>query len=106
MGKKGTLIEFKNLRKVVYRYIENRNDFYLSEEMVKYIFKEYQEEILSRPYANPQASNGQKNKFKNIEHRGERYLRIQIAKIINYTKDFNCKKRRGGGASHYERIIN
>ena len=104
MGRKtGALIENKNLRKAVYAYIEDKDEFYLSEKIVKDIFKKYQEEVLSRPM-HSQMKAGHINKFKNIEHRGEVYLRKQISKIINYTKDFTCKKRRNGGAAFYERI--
>jgi len=106
MGRKtGALIENNNLRKVVYSYIKNKDEFYLSEEMVKDIFKEYQLEVLSRPMHSKMKA-GHINKFKNIEHRGEVYIRKQISKIINYTKIFSCKRNRNGGASYYERIIN
>ena len=80
MGKKGTLVEFANLRKAVYKYIEDKKEFYLSDKMVEDIFKKYQGEVLSRPM-------------------------LQIAKIINYTKDFYVQKSRDGGVPHYERIL-
>jgi|TARA_R110000823_G_scaffold70401_5_gene162357 hypothetical protein len=104
MGKKGTLVEFANLRKAVYKYIEDKKEFYLSDKMVEDIFKKYQGEVLSRPMLQTMKA-GQHSKFKAITNRGPLYLRIQIAKIINYTKDFYVQKSRDGGVPHYERIL-
>lgn len=103
MGRRGPLVEFRNLKIVVYDYIEGKDEFYLSEKMVEDIFKKYQEQVLSRSMC-LKIKAAQHMKFRRIKDRGQIYLRKQISKIINYTKDFNCKKRRNGGAAFYERI--